>query len=93
MSDNRPYLDDREIAILQMRYKENGENKTTLSEIGSKFNLTRERVRTIIVGAEKKQSRWHKCLGCNFHGYYHVFREGLCIDCWMKKAKTPPLRD
>ena len=40
-------LTERERAVLEMRYGLNGEKPQTLEEIGSKMNVTRERIRQI----------------------------------------------
>ena len=40
-------LTERERAVLEMRYGLNGEKPQTLEKIGSKMNVTRERIRQI----------------------------------------------
>jgi RNA polymerase primary sigma factor len=47
-------LDDRESKILRMRYGLDGREPLTLKEIGTKINLTRERVRQIECEALRK---------------------------------------
>lgn len=40
-------ITERERAVLEMRYGLNGEKPQTLEKIGSKMNVTRERIRQI----------------------------------------------
>ncbi len=47
-------LDEREKEIVEMRFGINGSSTFTLDEIGSKYNLTRERIRQIEKNALKK---------------------------------------
>lgn len=47
MSQASDSLTERERAVLEMRYGLNGEKPQTLEEIGSKMNVTRERIRQI----------------------------------------------
>ena len=47
-------LTERERAVLEMRYGLNGEKPQTLEEIGSKMNVTRERIRQIEAKALRK---------------------------------------
>jgi len=47
-------LDDREAAILRLRYGLGGGSQLTLEEVGKQFNLTRERIRQIEVKAMSK---------------------------------------
>ena len=47
-------LTERERAVLEMRYGLNGEKPQTLEKIGSKMNVTRERIRQIEAKALRK---------------------------------------
>ena len=47
-------LDDRERAILRMRYGLDGRDPLTLEQVGVAFSLTRERIRQIEVKALSK---------------------------------------
>ena len=54
-----PNLTPREVEIIQLLYNVDKNNKTTLEEVGSKFNLSRERIRQIkekIIKKIKKSS-------------------------------------
>ena len=53
----RKYLNDRELVIIIKRYGLDGEEPLTLEELGSMFNITRERIRQIEAKAEKRLSR------------------------------------
>ena len=47
-------ISSREYEILKMRFGLDGSEKYTLEEVGEKFNLCGERVRSIEVGAMRK---------------------------------------
>jgi len=47
-------LNDRELAILRLRFGLDGEEEETLAEIGKRFNVTRERIRQLQNGALSK---------------------------------------
>jgi len=47
-------LTDREREILKMRYGMDGEEEHTLTDVGDKFNLSRERIRQLQVQALRK---------------------------------------
>lgn len=50
-------LDSREKTVIRLRYGFDGERQRTLEEIGTHFNVTRERIRQIEAKAERKIKR------------------------------------
>jgi RNA polymerase primary sigma factor len=51
-------LTEREVYVLRLRYGLDGTEELTLDEVGSRLNLTRERVRQIQAAALKKLHCW-----------------------------------
>jgi RNA polymerase primary sigma factor len=51
-------LTEREVYVLRLRYGLDGTEELTLDEVGSRLNLTRERVRQIQAAALKKLHSW-----------------------------------